>query len=243
MRCLVKLRAEQNQSYTSAYHIKLQGLLYRILGEAGYEFVHEERPFKFVTFSNVFPPTDMSEGDRRTWIVASPHEHLIRKFSETIADYDTVSVGEQRYGVEYTSEFEITPEEHATVETGTPIVVRIPASRCESYGIDAEYDDVYWRLDHPDEAFQEEIERNLATKYRQYYDRDPPERPYFTDLTAKKEVAIPLHYEDDVVQTIGTTWELQYDCQTRAEHRLMGLAYSTGIGELNTTGFGFINDA
>lgn len=243
MRCLVELRADKNQTYTSAYHIKLQGLLYRILADAGYEFVHEERPFKFVVFSNIFPPTDMDEGDRRTWIVASPHEHLVTKFSETIADYDAISVGEQRFTVEYTTEFQITPEEHATVETGTPIVVRIPAQRCEQYGIDAEYDDVYWRFEHPREAFREEIERNLATKYRRYYDREPPERPYFTDLTPKKEVAVPLHYEDSVVQTIGTTWELEYDCRTRSEHRLMGLAYSAGLGELNTTGFGFINDA
>ncbi len=152
-------------------------------------------------------------------------------------------VGEQRYTVEYTTEFQITAEEQATVETGTPIVVRIPAGRCEQYGIDAEYDDVYWRFEHPREAFREETERNLATKYQQYYDREPPERPYFTDLTPKKEVAVPLHYEDSVVQTIGTTWELEYDCHTRAEHRLMGLAYSAGLGELNTTGFGFINDA
>lgn len=152
-------------------------------------------------------------------------------------------VGEQRYTVEYTTEFQITPEEHATVETGTPIVVRIPAQRCEQYGIDAEYDGVYWRFEYPRDAFREEIERNLATKYRRYYDREPPECPYFTDLTPKKEVTASLYYEDSVVQTIGTTWELEYDCHTRAEHRLMRLAYSAGLGELNTTGFGFINDA
>lgn len=241
MRCLVTLQADQEQTYTSAYHIKLQGLLYRVLSEAGYEFVHEERPFKFVVFSNIFPPRDMSDGEQRTWIVASPHEHLIERFSETIAGYNTVTVGEQRYTVERTTEFEITPDHHATLETGTPIVVRIPAQRCEEYGIDAEYDDVYWRLDHPTEAFTTELEQNLAAKYRRYYDREPPDPPYFTELTPRKEVAIPLHYDDDVVQTIGTTWEIEFDCLNRAEYRLLKLAYCAGLGELNTTGFGFIN--
>ncbi|WP_330632384.1 CRISPR-associated endoribonuclease Cas6 [Halocatena halophila] len=36
--------------------------------------------------------------------------------------------------------------------------------------------------------------------------------------------------------------ELHYDCRTPEHHRLIKLAYDAGIGELNTTGFGFIND-
>lgn len=242
MRCLIKLRAKQDQSYQSSYHIKLQGFLYRTLEDAGYEFVHDEKPFKFISFSNIFPPRDMNAGDLRTWIVASPHEHLIERLSETISEYDTVAIGDQRYSIEYTSVFELTPRENGTVETGTPIVVRIPAPRCEEYGITPEYDDVYWRLEHPLDAFKQELERNLATKYQKYYDVEPPERPYFTSWTPRKEVAVPLHYEDSVVQTIGTTWELDYECRTRSMYRLVKLAYCTGLGELNTTGFGFMNE-
>ncbi|MFC6964733.1 CRISPR-associated endoribonuclease Cas6 [Halocatena marina] len=242
MRCLIKLRAEQDQAYQSAYHTKLQGFLYRTLENAGYDFIHREKPFKFVSFSNIFPPKDMSEGDVRTWIVASPHEHLVEQFADAISEYDTVAVGDQRYTVKYTSVFDLTPQENGTLQTGTPIVVRIPASRCEEYGIAAEYDDVYWRLEHPLDAFKQELERNLAAKYRRYYDKEPPERPYFTNWTPQKEIAVPLHYEDSVVQTIATTWRLDYECRTRSMYRLVKLAYCAGLGELNTTGFGFMNE-
>jgi CRISPR-associated endoribonuclease Cas6 len=238
----VRLRAKQEQAYRPAYHVKLQGVLYDVLERSGYEFVHDESPFKFVTFSNIFPPRDMDEGDERTWIVASPHEELIESVSDTFSRMSDLEVGDQSYWVNYTSTFGITPEENGRMITGTPIVVRIPAGRCKEYGIDPEYDDVYWRLDHPIDAFVEEIERNLASKYEKYYDEQPPDRPYFVDLAPQNEVAVPLHYSDEEVQTIGTTWELGYECRTRPMYRLIEMAYSAGLGELNTTGFGFVNE-
>lgn len=244
MRCLVNLTAAQEQAYNPAYHVKLQGAVYDILSDAGYGFIHREHPFKFVTFSNVFPPEDMETGDSRTWLLASPNEELITAVAQTIADRRVLEVGDRRYRVHGTSTFEITPDETGVMETATPIVVRIPAGRCSQYGIEneANYDDVYWRLDHPEDAFVQEVERNLAEKYRSYYDADPPDRPYFTDLRPRKEVAIPLHYDDTAVQTIGTTWELEYECRTRQMYRIIKLAYSAGVGELNTTGFGFVNE-
>lgn len=244
MRCLVNLTAMQKQVYSPSYHVKLQGAMYDILSDAGYGFVHRERPFKFVTFSNVFPPEDMEAGDNRTWLLASPNEELITAVARTIADRHVLEVGDRRYRIRGTSTFEITPDETGGMETATPVIVRIPAGRCDQYGIknEANYDDVYWRLDHPEDAFVQEVERNLAAKYRAYYDAVPPDRPYFTDLRPQKEVAIPLQYDETTVQTIGTTWEFDYQCRTRQMYRLIKLAYSAGVGELNTTGFGFVNE-
>jgi len=243
MRCLVKLEALKDQKYNSAYHVKLQGTVYEILEKAGFGFVHDESPFRFVTFSNVFPPENMEKGDERTWIISSPNEHLVRSVSETITEMGVIESGERRYSVEYTSVFEITPDEEGSMETGTPIVVRIPAGRCRKYGIDPEgYDDVYWRLKHDEDAFVNEIERNLASKYREYHDEEPPERPYFAEYRPRKEVSVPLKYDDRTVDVVGTTWEFDYECQTRPMYRLIKMAYSAGVGELNTTGFGFVNE-
>lgn len=232
----------QDQAYNDAYHVKLQGVLYDILKRSGYDFVHREMPYKFVVFSNIFPPNDMKEGDEKTWIVASPNEHLIKSFSETVSSMSSIRVGDQKYRVNYTTEFEITPDEEGRMITGTPIVVRIPETRSEKYGIDSKYDDIYWRLEHPKEAFIEEIETNLKTKYEEYYDREAPERPYFTNYEPRDEVAVPLKYEDDEVQVIATTWSLSYECRTRPMYRIIKLAYSAGVGEMNTTGFGFMNE-
>lgn len=242
MRCLVKLRALKNQAYNSAYHVKLQGVLYRILDRAGYDDIHDQGPFKFITFSNIFPPEDMETGDKRTFIIASPNGPLIDGIATAISNMGRLEPGNQQFAVESITTFEIDPGREGRMITGTPIVVRLPADRCRDYNIDpGKYDDVYWRLEHNSEAFIDSVEGNLARKYEDYYDREPPDRPYFTGYSPRDEVSIPLHYEDRTVTTIGTTWELDYECTSRERHRLVRLAYSAGLGELNTTGFGFMN--
>lgn len=242
MRCLIKLQALKQQAYNCAYHVKLQGVIYRILDRAGHSDIHDQTPFKFVSFSNIFPPYDMEEGDERTLIIASPNKPLIDDIATMVREMGRIEPGNQQYAVESVTTFDIDPEQKGRMITGTPIIVRLPKHRCREYNIDpGKFDDVYWQLDHNSEAFIDSIEENLAHKYREYYERDPPERPYFTDFHPRKQVSIPLHYEDRTVTTIGTTWELGYECPTREMHRLIRLAYSSGVGELNTTGFGFMN--
>lgn len=242
MRCLVTLRSLKDQAYTSSYHVQLQGVIYRILDRADHNEIHDREPFKFVTFSNIFPPTDMEEGDERTLIIASPNEPLVDDIATAIHEMGRLEPGHQQYSVESITTFSIDPDREGRMITGTPIVIRLPADRCEEYNIDpGKFDDVYWRLEHNSEAFIDSVEGNLARKYEDYYDRTSPDRPYFTSYNPRKQVSVPLHYEDRKVTVIGTTWELDYECPNREMHRLMCLAYSTGLGELNTTGFGFMN--
>jgi CRISPR-associated endoribonuclease Cas6 len=242
MRCLVTLSALKDHSYNPAYHTKLQGAVYRILDRAGHSDIHDQTPFKFVTFSNIFPPEDMEAGDTRTFIIASPNEPLIDDVADAIEDQGRLEPGPQQYAVEDTTTFQVDPDRDCEMITGTPIIVRLPEDRCREYDIDpGKYEDVYWRMEYNSQAFIDSVEDNLAAKYREYYDREPPYRPYFTEYSPRKQVSIPLHYEDRTATTIATTWELGYECPSREMHRLIRLAYSAGVGELNTTGFGFMN--
>lgn len=242
MRCLVRLEADKDQAYDAAYHAQLQGAIYRLLEQSGHDDIHDLSPFKFLTFSNVFPPKDMEEGDSRTLLIASPNKPLIEDVAEQIEDTQRIEPGGRQFRVTDVSTFNINPEQQGTMITGTPIVVRLAPPAAEEYGIDPQdYDDVYWRLDHPSQAFIDAIEDNLAHKYETYYDREAPERPYFTSYTSRKQVSVPLQYEGQDIIVIGTTWELDYECRDRALFRLIKLAYDTGVGELNTSGFGFMN--
>lgn len=242
MRCLIRLEALKDQAYDTAYHAHLQGAVYDLLEQSGHEDIHDLSPFKFVSFSNIFPPTDMVEGDSRTLLVASPNKPLIKDIAETVQDTKRLEPGGRQFRVIDTSTFDINPERQGTMITGTPIVVRLAPEAAEEYDIDPEgYEDLYWRMEHPSQAFIDAIENNLAHKYETYYNRDAPERPYFTGYTPRKQVSVPLKYEDQDIITIGTTWELDYECHNRDMFRIIKLAYNTGLGELNTTGFGFMN--
>jgi len=242
MRCLIRLKSLKNQEYNPSYYVKLQGVLYNLLEETEYDDIHNLKPFKFICFSNIFPPKDMSKGDERTWIISSPSQKLVEALGEVISDKDKIESGNQQYQVESFDIFGLNPGEKGTMITGTPIIVRIPADECEKYGIDSDgYDDVYWRLNHNPEAFLDKVENNLASKYSNYYDREPPERPYFTGYEPRKQVSVPLEYSDGDVVVIGTTWKFHYECESREMRRLIRIGFSSGLGELNTTGFGFMN--
>lgn len=242
MRCLVRLKAEKDQAYDAAYHAQLQGAIYRLLEQCGHDDIHDLSPFKFLTFSNIFPPEDMEEGDNRTLLLSSPNKPLIEDVAEQVEEQGRIEPGGRQFRVTDTSTFDINPERTGTMITGTPIVVRLAPEAAKEYSIDPQdYEDVYWRLENPSQAFIDAIEDNLAHKYETYYDRDAPDRPYFSGYTPRKQVSVPLKYEDQNIIVIGTTWELDYECRDRAMFRLIKLAYDTGIGELNTSGFGFMN--
>jgi CRISPR-associated endoribonuclease Cas6 len=242
MRCLIKLEVLKDQVYAPDYHANLQGVVYNLLREAGHEELHDKKPFKFLTFSNIFPPSDMQRGDRRHLIISSPSQPFIESIEEELENRERLEPGSQQFRVQETSSFEVSPDKNGTMITGTPIVVRMDPDEAEEYDIDpGNYDKVYWRKEHTSQAFIDHLERNLAAKYERYYDRDAPERPYFTGYKLRKQLSVPLQYEDQDVTVIGTTWELDYECPNREMFRIIKLAYDTGLGELNTTGFGFMN--
>lgn len=242
MRCLVKLKSLKDQVYSPSYHVHLQGSIYRVLKKTDYDEVHDKKPFKFLTFSNIFPPKDMKKGDSRNLIISSPSKPLVKAMAEELKDVESIEPGSNQFRINGVSTFEINPDKKGTMITGTPIVTRLDSDKAEEYGIDSgKYDKVYWRKKHPSKAFTEHLERNLAAKYKRYYRREPPEKPYFTGYKLRKEVSVPLHYSDRDVTVIGSTWELDYECTNREMFRIIKLAYDTGLGELNTTGFGFMN--
>lgn len=65
MRVLVELRALCDCVYDLRYHHKLQGFLYGLLKDSAYCDLHNKRSYKFFSFSNIFPSTDMQKGDVR----------------------------------------------------------------------------------------------------------------------------------------------------------------------------------
>ncbi|AOV95126.1 hypothetical protein AQV86_04345 [Nanohaloarchaea archaeon SG9] len=241
MRVLLKLSSLKDQAYNPSYHVDLQGAVYRKLEEAGLEDVHDNRPFKFFSFSNVFPPEDIKQGDNRTFILASSNRKIVEKFAEVSEKNDRLEFGEQQYSIKDTSKISVDPGEKGKMITGTPIVVRIAKEKAAEYGIEGNHQQIYWKMKHDSQAFIDRIEENLAHKYETYYNREPPDRPYFTGYTPRKEVAVPLKYAEGTDTVVGTTWELEYECHNREMYRLIQMAYDSGLGELNATGFGFMN--
>jgi CRISPR-associated endoribonuclease Cas6 len=82
-RLLIKLRATEDTNYEMEYHHDLQGLIYNILRGSEYDN-HNEKGYKFFTFSNIFPFSDLRKNDLRTLLISSPNGDFISYVKEQL---------------------------------------------------------------------------------------------------------------------------------------------------------------
>jgi CRISPR-associated endoribonuclease Cas6 len=157
-------------AYDIKYHHKLQGFIYNLLKATPYSVLHNKKGYKFISFSNIFPPNDMKKGDTKQLIISSPDKVLINVIREKLEQVkEKVCIGEMMFEIEGASMLEPKIERSCTLITGTPIIIRTSRKNYEEYGIKPtkDYDYVYWRKRYSFEAFIKQLEANLFKKYIQ----------------------------------------------------------------------------
>jgi len=247
MRLLVELRAVCDCVYDLMYYHKLQGFLYGLLGGSAYSDLHDRRGYKFFSFSNIFPSTDMHEGDVRRFLVSSPDVDLIRVSRDRLdglrRDCCPVNVGEMSFTVEGVSVLEPHVDRSCVLASGTPIIVRVPRANYAKYGIDPprDYPYVYWRKQYPFDAFIRQLEDNLFKKYNMFYGVSVESFPIFEQFVFHKQVCNHVIIEGKEVKVFGSLWRFIFSYLDGEKKRIIQFALDTGFGELNSLGFGFIN--
>lgn len=248
-RLLIKLRATHDSRYETEYHKDLQGLVYSLLRGSAYDN-HNNHGYKFFTFSNVFPFSEIRKNDQRNLIIASPNEDFISYFKEQLEYLQDIRIGQMKFKVDYCNKLDIKLPDYDTFNliTGTPIITRIHRYRYEEAGalelVDG-YDSIYWRSNHPVELFINQLEDNLVKKYDEYHHRleedyEPQERsPVFYSCKFLKQIATKVSTGTDLQKAtvIGTNWQFLFN----GASELARFALDTGLGELNSLGFGFMN--
>ena len=174
MRLLVKLLCTESSLYETQYHYHLQSFIYNLLRDSKYNNLHDKEGCKFFCYSNVFPVNNFQEGDNRTLIISSPDRGVIEYFYKALNPTSgEIRIGRMRFRVKSCHPINVKIPEGLsfTLVTGTPIVIRIPRERYKVYGIEPprNYDYLFWRAEHPIEAFISQIENNLLKKYYEYY--------------------------------------------------------------------------
>ncbi|MCP8321989.1 MAG: CRISPR-associated endoribonuclease Cas6, partial [archaeon] len=171
MRIIVKLEASEDCAYEYEYHHHLQGLIYDLIKDSEYSYLHDKKGYKFFCFSNIFPAMDLKKGDKRTLIVSSPDDLFVKRLREAFLknkrNNKKVKVGRMNFAIDNISLLKSRLDgRDQNLITGTPIVVRMQKDRCKEYGItlDKDYDYVYWRKEYPLTAFIKQIEDNLIKK-------------------------------------------------------------------------------
>lgn len=251
MRLLVRLRAQADAAYQTTYHDKLRGRVWQALEGSRFEDEHDNGHPLGLVFSNVFPWGQITEGDQRSVLFASPREDLLATIARDFQQNREFHVGEMPFVVDELSQLNVDvgePGSRGVIETSTGVVVRLTEEHRERYGIESEHESAtYWRPEHTIEPFRDAIQANLQHKHDRFaheYQRGPTEveGDLFEGYDLIKTYALP------VTVTTGTTldvvlskWRFDYRVRDDDHRRHLNLALDTGIGGRSGLGFGFAN--
>lgn len=259
MRLLIRLRSLENSKYEMQYHYHLQGFIYNLLKDSKYSYLHDKEGYKFFCFSNIFPAYDLKRGDSRTLIISSPSEDFIEYLSASL-DHSykkpvSITIGSMKFEIYGIEKFhsQIPMKSSFTLITGTPIIIRIRKEKYEDFGgkLDTQYDEVYWRSDHPFDLFIQQIESNISKKYYEYthlrgydtkneiYNLSDSKTPFIQRFKFKKQISTRVYMKGHNHVVIGTLWEFMFNLHSNKQ--LIQFALDSGLGERNSLGFGFMN--
>lgn len=243
MRLLLDLKATKDAAYDLKYFNKAHGFVYNLLRGTPYAVLHNKAGYKFFCFSNIFPIGDIKTGDIRKFIISSPDSAFVKMLHEKISAIGDINIGELSFRVESSKLLELKIRNNMKLITTTPIIIRIPKSKYETYGIRSLRPYVYWESCHPFEAFIKQIEENLFKKYKEFYKKDIEEFQAFEQFEHVKDVPLRITIKGEEIVMKGSKWififsGLEYSKQRRD---LLQFALDAGLGERNTYGFGFVN--
>jgi len=252
MRLMVDLRARANATYRTSYHNKLRGRLWRALEGTRFDEEHDDGDPMGLSFSNVFPWGDITEGEERTLLVASPREELLAGIAENLQSDREFNVGEMPFEVTGLTPIDVDVGEPGTrgvIETATGVVVRLYERHRDEYGIDGEYGDspTYWRPEFAIEPFRDAIAENLQRKHERFapeYVPGPTEfdGELFEGYELIKTYALPTTVTEGVeLDLVVSKWRFDYRVRDDHHRKHLNLALDTGIGGRNGLGFGFVN--
>ena len=245
MRLLIKLRAEKRFCYDPKYYSKLRGFLYEFQKDSKLFNRHDLKGYKYFCYSNIFPAEDVNYGETRTFVISCPCDDFIYwlrgKFTEMQELSNIIEIGEMQFKIDEIKTFKPTIKNNMKLITGTPIVMRIPKERYKEYGIESNRNYEYWRAHYDFDAFIKQLSDNLIKKYNEFYGTNIEEKNLFETFEFKKEVCVHRIEEGKEIQTIGTLWEFGFSQLNKQQRDILWLGLESGFGELNSTGFGFMN--
>lgn len=156
-RLLVKLRATDDSRYEMEYHRDVQGLIYNLLRGSAYDN-HNKQGYKFFTFSNIFPFSNMRKNDQRNLMISSPSDDFVSYVKEQLEYLQDIRIAQMKFKIEHCNKIDMKLPEYDTFSliTATPIITRIHRYRYEEAGaVDLVngYESIYWRSNHPVDLF------------------------------------------------------------------------------------------
>lgn len=250
MRLLIKFQVLRDSAYELKYHNKVQGFIYDLLRDTEYAHLHDVSGYKYFSFSNIFPEggnlkKGFKQGETANLLISSPNSNFIKSIYEKLNNLkesqEKIGIGEYFFRVKELIKLAPKLSRSCTLQTATPIIMRIPKEKFSEYNIDSNRAYVDWKSGIDFKAFLGQIESNLFKKYNKFYNVQVEPFPLFEQFTFKKPVVNHVILNGKEVKFIGTLWDFTFNYLNDEQLKLLQFGMETGLGELNSLGFGFIN--
>ncbi|AMM54166.1 CRISPR-associated endoribonuclease Cas6 [Pyrococcus kukulkanii] len=212
----------------------VQGFIYAMLKDSEYGLRHDEKRFKFFTFSDIFKD---SRGFY-TLLISSPDKGFINTLYGNLKDRETIYIGKDEFRLVEVKKFRL--KLRRAFQTGSPVVIYRDSRKNE-----------YFKLhEHRDlKFFLSRLKENAERKFNAFYNDDfHLEGPIFDRLipklrrNGKLDVYVKVVKNGIPFPVIGSNWELLEKERIKPEERkFYEFIMDCGLGEKNSLGFGFLN--
>ncbi|QDA31647.1 CRISPR-associated endoribonuclease Cas6 [Thermococcus indicus] len=238
MRLLLTFRPVESLPADAVTKHTVQGLIYSHLWDTEYWRRHDEARFKFFCFSDIFPPEDFRTGEEKSFIISSPDENFIETLYERFNERESLYLGKMKVEVVKLKRFSLRPT--GRFITGSPVVVR--SMNRERKGFFSFYHEESL------EYFITRLTENALKKYRVFTGEDfELDGPIFDRMIPRVRkngrvdiyVRVRMHGSSFLIPS--STWRLLEKKITPDNRDFYAFLMDTGIGELNSLGFGFLN--
>ena len=235
----IKLDLESEESFPEWAFGKhaVQAMIYSHLDSTEYRKLHDSKAFKFFTFSDLYPSGHFRPGVRKSLIISSPDESFIETLYEKLLPDERLYLGNHSLRVISIKKFRLRPRK--AFITGSPIVVgaRPGMGRFFIFHHDGSLD-----------YFIRSITENAVKKYSsftgEYFQLDGP---LFTRMVPRVrkggwvDVYVRVNIRGRYFDVPGSTWKLLEAKITPDNRDFYAFIMDSGVGVLNSLGFGFIN--
>ena len=241
MRLLLKLRSKGDYAYDSTMNHKIQGFIYHCVSDSFFGGLHERPGSKYFCFSNIFPIGDIRKNDEVNLIISSPVTQFIQVLKARIQRLEDINIGEYSFGLSSLKSIRTDVQSRLNLITGTPVVIRLPKSRYKEYKIKSRRQYEYWKKTMPLNVFIDAVEENFIKKYNSFYGVDLKKVQLFERFEFKKEVGTVARIAGKDSAIVGSVWKFSTVYIDRKNAPLFSFLLDTGLGEMNSLGYGFLN--
>ena len=172
MRLLIKLRATADCEWVTNCHPWIRGRIWDALSGTEYESMHDTHHPPGFSYGLPFPWGDVSEGETRHMLIASPIREIIGEIASDLDSNPELKLGTMPFEVVDMDVVDIDvggAGSTGTLKTETGVLCKINSDIARDvYDIDTpdgSDEDVFWRPEHTMEPFRDSITQNLAYKH------------------------------------------------------------------------------